>query len=239
MARTGRLFELLQILRSKKQPVTALSLSQEMGVSERTLYRDIAELTAQGAPIFGEAGVGYVLREGMFLPPLMLSNEETEAVVLGLKYVNQFGDEVLKAAARDASAKIASVLSVAARDTLQEPISLPGPVGPAFPENVVDYAVLRASIDRRLKLSIAYRDANGVDSKRIVWPIALGFMQEARVIIAWCETRQAFRTFRTDRISAAEPLQERYPERRNELLRQWRSQIDDEVGREFADGDGR
>ena len=239
LARTGRLFELLQILRSKKQPVTALSLSQEMGVSERTLYRDIAELTAQGAPIFGEAGVGYVLREGMFLPPLMLSNEETEAVVLGLKYVNQFGDEVLKAAARDASAKIASVLSVAARDTLQGPISLPGPVGPAFPENVVDYAVLRASIDRRLKLSIAYRDANGVDSKRIVWPIALGFMQEARVIVAWCETRQAFRTFRTDRISAAEPLQERYPERRNELLRQWRSQIDDEVGREFADGDGR
>ena len=76
LARTGRLFELLQILRSKTQPVTALSLSQEMGVSERTLYRDLAELTAQGAPIFGEAGVGYVLREGMFLPPLMLSNAE-------------------------------------------------------------------------------------------------------------------------------------------------------------------
>ena len=96
MARTGRLFELLKILRSKTQPVTALSLSQEMGVSERTLYRDIAELTAQGAPIFGEAGVGYVLREGMFRPPSLLSTAETEAVVLGLKYVNQFGDEVLK-----------------------------------------------------------------------------------------------------------------------------------------------
>ncbi|MEG8022972.1 YafY family protein [Sphingomonas aerolata] len=236
LARTGRLFELLQILRSKKQPVTALSLSQEMGVSERTLYRDLAELTAQGAPIFGEAGVGYVLREGMFLPPLMFSNEETEAVVLGLKYVNQFGDEVLKAAARDAAAKIASVLSVAARETLQEPISLPGPVGPAFPENLVDYAVLRSSIDKRLKLRIAYRDAQGAESNRIVWPIALGFMQEARVVVAWCETRQAFRTFRTDRISAAEPLQERYPERRNALLRRWRSQIDDDAARQFADG---
>lgn len=236
LARTGRLLELLQILRSKKQPVTALSLSQEMGVSERTLYRDLAELTAQGAPIFGEAGVGYVLREGMFLPPLMFSNEETEAVVLGLKYVNQFGDEVLKAAARDAAAKIASVLSVAARETLQEPISLPGPVGPAFPENLVDYAVLRSSIDKRLKLRIAYRDAQGADSNRIVWPIALGFMQEARVVVAWCETRQAFRTFRTDRISAAEPLQERYSERRNALLRRWRDQIDDDSARQFADG---
>jgi predicted DNA-binding transcriptional regulator YafY len=169
----------------------------------------------------------------------MFSNEETEAVVLGLKYVNQFGDEVLKAAARDAAAKIASVLSVAARETLQEPISLPGPVGPAFPENLVDYAVLRSSIDKRLKLRIAYRDAQGAESNRIVWPIALGFMQEARVVVAWCETRQdfrTFRTFRTDRISAAEPLQERYPERRNALLRRWRSQIDDDAARQFADG---
>ena len=205
-------------------------------MSERTLYRDLAELTAQGAPIFGEAGVGYVLREGMFRPPSLLSTAETEAVVLGLKYVTQFGDDVLKAAARDATAKIASVLSVAARETLQEPISLPGPVGPAFPQNLVDYAVLRSSIDRRLKLRIDYRDAQGTDSNRIVWPIALGFMQEARVVVAWCETRRAFRTFRTDRISAAEPLQERYPERRNVLLRRWRSQIDDDAARQFADG---
>ena len=96
-------------------------------VSERTLDRDLAELTAQGAPIFGGAGVGYVLRKGRFLPPFLLSNAETEAVVRGIKYVTQFGDDVLKAAARDAAAKIVSVLSVAARETPQEPISLPGP----------------------------------------------------------------------------------------------------------------
>ena len=238
MARTGRLFELLQILRSKRQPVTALSLSQEMGVSERTLYRDLAELTAQGAPIFGEAGVGYVLREGMFLPPLMLTNEETEAVVLGLKYVNQFGDDVLKTAARDAITKIASVLSAAARHTLEQPISLPGPVGPAFPDNVVDYVLLRSSIEKCQKLRIAYRDASGVDSSRIVWPIALGFMQEARVVVAWCESREAFRTFRTDRIFAAEPLQHRYPEHRTAMLRKWRSQIDDDAASQFIDGAG-
>ncbi len=95
-------------------------------VSERTLDRDLAELTAQGAPIFAEAGVGYVLRKGMFRPPLMLSTAKTDAVVLGLKYVTQFGDDVLKVAARDAAAKIASVLSVAPRETLQESISLPG-----------------------------------------------------------------------------------------------------------------
>jgi predicted DNA-binding transcriptional regulator YafY len=96
-------------------------------VSERTLDRGLAEITAQGAPILAEAGVGYVLREGTFRPPLMLSTAETEAVVLGLKYVTQFGGDVLKAAARDAAAKIASVLSLAARETPQEPISLPDP----------------------------------------------------------------------------------------------------------------
>ncbi len=97
-----------------------------IGVSERTLYRGPAEFTGQGASIFGEAGVGYVLREGMFRPPLMLSTAETEAVVLGLKHVTRFGCDVLKVAARDAAAKISSVLSVAAWETLQEPISLPG-----------------------------------------------------------------------------------------------------------------
>lgn len=207
-----------------------------MGVSERTIYRDLAELTAQGAPIYGEAGVGYVLRSGMFLPPLMLTKQETEAVVLGLKYVDQFGDEVLKAAARDAAAKIASVLSPAAYETLREPMSLPGPVGPGFPDDLVDYALLRSSIDTQRKLSIAYNDANGTPSERIVWPIALGFMQEARVIVAWCETREAFRTFRTDRIVTAEMLPQRYPERRNALLRRWRSQIYDDATRQFITG---
>jgi len=97
---------LLQALRGKKRPVTAAVLAAQLEVSERTLYRDIAELTALGAPIFGEAGVGYVLRSGLFLPPLMLNAEETEAIVLGLRYVDQRGDDVLSHAAANALAKL-------------------------------------------------------------------------------------------------------------------------------------
>src|SRR5580693_2701355 len=111
MARTTRLLALLQILRGKSRPVTAAALAAELEVSERTLYRDIAELSAQGAPIYGEAGIGYVLRPGLFLPPLMLSEDETEAVLLGLRYVDRRGDETLTQAAAGALAKISSVLT--------------------------------------------------------------------------------------------------------------------------------
>ncbi len=105
MSRTSRLLTLLQVLRGKSRPVTAATLASELEISERTLYRDIAELTALGAPIFGEAGIGYVLRSGLFLPPLMLNADETEAIVLGLRYVDQRGDEVLGKAAAGALAK--------------------------------------------------------------------------------------------------------------------------------------
>src|SRR3984893_10804672 len=128
---------LLQTLRGRSRPVTASALAASLSVSERTLYRDIAELTAQGAPIYGEAGIGYVLRPGLFLPPLMLSEDETEAVVLGLRYVGQRGDEVLARAASDALAKIAAVLSPAAEEAMRNPTALPGPPGWGFPANEV------------------------------------------------------------------------------------------------------
>jgi predicted DNA-binding transcriptional regulator YafY len=231
LARSGRLLSLLQSLRGKTRPVTASTLSIELGVSERTLYRDIAELIAQGAPIYGEAGVGYVLRQGMFLPPMMLTHEETEAVVLGLKYVDRSGDDLLVKAAREALAKIEAVLSPAAKDTLSNPVALPGPRVAGFPETVVPYALFRASIMAQRKLAIAYTDAEGAQSERTIWPIALGFMHEARVLVAWCEARQAYRTFRADRITAAEQLSNRYLGHRTVLLKAWQDQMahDDSV----------
>ncbi len=236
MARTTRLLTLLQLLRGKSRPVTAASLAAELEVSERTLYRDIAELTAQGAPIYGEAGIGYVLRPGLFLPPLMLSEDETEAVVLGLRYVDQRGDDVLSHAAKDALAKIAAVLSPAAQETMQNPVALPGPPGWVFPENTVDLSILRASVKTQAKLHIDYEDASGNRTERVIWPIALGFMNEARVLVAWCEARQAYRTFRTDRIASARETSERYPGRRAMLLKAWRVQIGlDDAGRFAAD----
>src|SRR5579863_9586963 len=127
MSRSTRLLRLLQAMRGRRRPVTAAMLAAELEVSERTIYRDVADLMAQGAPISGEAGFGYILRPGLFLPPLMLTEDEVEAVILGLRYVDQRGDAVLKAAAADALAKIGAVLSPKAQASLMTPMTLPGP----------------------------------------------------------------------------------------------------------------
>ncbi|MDI2589946.1 YafY family protein [Pseudomonas sp. 681] len=229
MSRTTRLLTLLQVLRGKSRPVTAATLASELEISERTLYRDIAELTALGAPIHGEAGVGYVLRSGLFLPPLMLSADETEAIVLGLRYVDQRGDEFLSKAAANALAKISAVLDPAAQEALRNPTVLPGPAGYGYPQNAVELNVFRDAIRHQAKLHIDYADANQVPSQRRIWPLALGFLNEVRIIVAWCELRSAYRTFRTDRILAVGEQGERYPGRRSDLLRTWyqRMQVDD------------
>jgi predicted DNA-binding transcriptional regulator YafY len=221
MSRSARLLDLLQALRGRRQPVTAAALAETLEVSERTIYRDIATLTASGAPIAGEAGVGYVLRPGFFLPPLMFSVDEVEAIMLGLRYVDQRGDAVLTGAATSALAKIAAVLPVDGQATLSAPLTMPGPP-PRFPDNAVPLTLLRAAIRAQHRLDIAYVDAQGRRSERAVWPIQLGFMDSARVLGAWCERRRDFRTFRTDRIlSAVEG--ERYPARRADLLREFRA----------------
>lgn len=210
-------------MRGRRYPVTAARLAQILDVSERTIYRDIAELAAQGAPIAGEAGIGYVLKPGHFLPPLMLSEEEMEAVLLGLRYVDQRGDAVLVEAGASALAKIGSVLPPEARAALATPLAVPGPDGYGFPENAVPLTELRAAIRAGRQLDIAYRDAAGRSSRRTVWPIHLGFMDEARVLAAWCTLRRDFRFFRTDRIQSAK-VGDRYPARRADLLRDFRAQ---------------
>jgi predicted DNA-binding transcriptional regulator YafY len=232
VSRTSRLLTLLQVLRGKSRPVTAAVLASELEISERTLYRDVAELTALGAPIYGEAGIGYVLRSGLFLPPLMLNADETEAIVLGLRYVDQRGDEVLSKAAADALAKIAAVLAPAAQDALHNPTVLAGPPGYGYPQNAVELNVFRQAIRSQAKLHIDYADVNKVPSQRLIWPLALGFFNEVRVIVAWCELRGAYRTFRTDRIAVACEQGECYPGRRSDLLRAWRKLMQlDEAGR--------
>lgn len=160
MSRSARLLRLLQAMRGRHQPVTAVRLAEALEVSERTIYRDIAELIAQGAPIDGEAGVGYILRPGLFLPPLMLSEDEVEAITLGLRYVDQRGDAVLKAAASVALAKISAVLSPQAQAQLTNPLSLPGPP-PSFPQNSVPIDELRTAIRGRVRLDIGYGDEQG------------------------------------------------------------------------------
>ncbi|TDG04002.1 YafY family transcriptional regulator [Paraburkholderia guartelaensis] len=217
MSRSGRLLRLIEFLRTRRRPVTAARLADELAVSERTIYRDVAELMAQGVPVEGSAGVGYLLKPGYFLPPLMFAREELEAIMLGLRYVDQRGDDVLRTAAKAAKEKISAVLPPDAAVTLDLPLALPGPSATSFPDNVVELDRLRTAIRAQHRLEIVYADAAGRRSQRVVWPVQIGFMDSARVLAAWCELRGAFRTFRTDRIlSVVEGS--RYPARRAELI---------------------
>ncbi len=221
MPRSERLIELIQALRRRRLPATGRALADELGVSLRTLYRDIASLQGQGAAIIGEAGVGYVLKPGFLLPPLMFSEDEIEALVLGSRWVVERADGRLGDAARNALAKIAAVLPEDLRDTLDASPLLIGP-GCDASVDAVDLSVLRQAIRAERKVAIRYRDAANSASERIVWPFALGFFDHARVMVAWCELRGDFRNFRTDRLEAFAATDERYPRRRRALLKAWR-----------------
>jgi predicted DNA-binding transcriptional regulator YafY len=237
LSRSGRLLALLQALRRRRQPVTAAVLARELEVSERTIYRDLAELATQGAPIQGEAGIGYVLRPGLFLPPLMLTEDETDAVLLGLRYVDQRGDDTLTKSAENARAKIMAVLSPEMRDAASAPLTIPGPDGKPFPLNAVPLSTLRSAIRTQRKLVVDYLDGRGSRTHRVLWPIHLGFMDEARVVAGWCELRNAFRFFRTDRILSA-ILADRYPRRRADLVRELQIQIaSEQKSKKRDDGD--
>lgn len=220
MSRSVRLLDLLQLLRRHRRPLAGAAIAAELGISLRTLYRDVAALQMQGAHIDGAPGLGYVLREGFVLPPLMFSAEEIEALVLGSRWVVERGDAPLAAAARDALAKIAAVLPAAQRHDLEATALLVGP-GPA-PAGGADIAAIRRAIRAERKLDVTYRDAAGSDTRRTIWPFAIGYFDRARVVAAWCELRAAIRHFRTDRIVALAAADLRYPVPRQALMRRWR-----------------
>lgn len=221
MSRTERLFDLMQILRRHRYPISGALLAHELGVSLRTLYRDIATLQAQGAEIESEAGIGYLLRPGFMLPPLMFSEEEIEALVLGSRWVAKRGDSKLKVAALNALAKIAAVLPPDLRHELDASALLIGPAQ-SVAEQDEELIVIRHAIRAERKLLLTYQDINENQTQRTIWPFALGFFERVRIVVAWCELREGFRHFRLDRIIKLDPLAMRYPERRQALLKQWR-----------------
>ncbi|BBP82256.1 DeoR family transcriptional regulator [Pseudomonas sp. Pc102] len=221
MSRSQRLLDLLQILRRHRYPVAGHALAAELGISLRTLYRDIATLQQQGANIEGGAGLGYVLRPGFELPPLMFSLGEIEALVLGMRWVSRRGDRQLMAAARDVLAKVGAVLPPALREELETSTLL---IGPAPASDIPDALLeqVREVIRLEHRVQLDYRDAEGQASQRVVWPFALGYFEQTRVLAAWCELRQGMRHFRLDRVDDLRDLGQRYPRRRQVLLREWR-----------------
>jgi predicted DNA-binding transcriptional regulator YafY len=221
MSRSERLLDLVQALRRHRRPVSGPELARELSVSLRTIYRDIQTLVASGAPIRGEAGIGYVLLPGYTLPPLMFTDEEMEAIVLGSRIVVESADPRLVRAARDALAKITAVLPDNRAENVHALGLLSGPRRPIAPDGV-DLALLRQAIRAERKIRIAYVDESGNQTERRVWPIALTFFDRVRLLAAWCELRQGFRHFRTDRMLSLVETTERLPRPRRVLLREWR-----------------
>jgi predicted DNA-binding transcriptional regulator YafY len=221
VSRAERLLRLVQLLRRHRAPVGAARLAAELGVSVRSIYRDIETLREQGADIAGEAGVGYLLRPGFLLPPLMFADEELEAIVLGLRLTVEHGDDALGRAAREVIAKIRAVLPRDLRDLLDDTALLAGPA-PGRPADTVDLGEIRRAIRVGRKAGIEYLTREAKQTKRVVWPIGLGFFERARVLIAYCEMRRDFRSFRTDRIRRWTTLGEHLPRSRTALLREWR-----------------
>lgn len=221
MSRTTRLFKLMDSLRSHRRPVTAGQLAEDLSVSVRTIYRDIQTLIDLGAPVAGEAGLGYLLRAGFFLPPLMFSEEELEALVLGARWLRGQGDPALAQAAGSALAKIATASPKDLRDKMADT----GLWAPRFrtpAEHPTGLKSIREALRRECKLAITYVDEAGAATERVVWPIALAFFEGKRLLAAWCEMRNGFRHFRSDRITTLHVTHDRYPTRRAVLVKNWR-----------------
>lgn len=232
MRRADRLFQIIQILRRSTRPVTAGEIAAELEVSARTVYRDIADLIAQRVPVQGEAGFGYILDDAFDMPPLMLTPDEIEAAVLGAQWVAGRGDPVLANAARDLIAKITSVVPERLRPFIVDPTIGTRPCGLRVADSI-DLAHVRTWVREGRKIRLLYSDERGEQTDRIVWPVIIGFLDDVRMLAAWCEMRQDFRHFRTDRIIKAEFLDARYDSRPSVLRQRWKRHLDEKpaVGR--------
>jgi len=220
MRRTERLFQIIQILRTNRSAVTGRSLADELEISIRTLYRDMAELMAQRVPVTGEAGTGYVLDDGYDMPPLMLTADELEAAALGAEWVASQSDPSLASAARDLVSKLSEAVPQELRPVILDASSRSIPTEPSNHEQF-DGAVLRRAIRDRSKLQLTYKDQSSGLTDRVIWPLLIAYLNSVRYIVAWCETRQDYRHFRTDRVQTLDVLGERYTERRAVLIKGW------------------
>jgi len=230
MRRADRLFEIIQILRRTRRPISAREIAEELEVSRRSVYRDVATLIAQRVPIRGEAGLGYVLEDGFDMPPLMLTADEIDAAVLGALWVSTRGEPDLARAAENLMAKTEAITpEPLRRHILASPVSV-RPVDQATADSI-DAGMLRQAILDGKKIQIGYRDDKDRLTERIVWPVLLGYRDQGRILAAWCELRQAFRYFRTDRMSFAERQDDCFPERPAALKKRWQAAMDRERAR--------
>jgi predicted DNA-binding transcriptional regulator YafY len=218
MRRADRLFQIIQLLRRRRRATTATVIAERLGVSERTVYRDIRDLVLAGTPIDGEAGVGYCIRPGYDLPPLMFDRDEIQALVLGARMVRQFGDPALARASDAILNKVAAVIPKDLEPLLNDtPMFVPDVVG--TPRSADALSVVREALTTRHKLRFKYADARGGDTERTVRPLGVFFWGKTWTLAAWCELREDFRNFRLDRASESALLDERFHDEPGKTLR--------------------
>lgn len=222
MNRSTRMFEIIQLLRSSKRSLTAQQLADSLEVTKRTIYRDIVALQSMRVPIDGEAGIGYIMRSGFDLPPLMFTAEEVEAIAVGLSLLGRTGDTALQTAAASVTRKISDVLP---EDNPYGLISQSVFVSNwhSIPGSSIDPALIRESIRNQRKLKIEYTDVEQRSSNRIILPLVLLYYVDSLVIAAWCELRNNFRHFRVDRITRCEVTDQSFEEGGNQLRENWQA----------------
>ena len=210
LRRADRLFDILRILRSAQAPVTAASIADELEVTVRTVYRDIATMQARRIPIEGAAGIGYVLRRGFDLPPLMFTEDEAEAIAVGVRMLARTGDPGLQKAAESVLSKVTLVVPDPLRDYLNAAPVYVSKSGAPVPEQRDLPSTIRHAIRDNRKMRIDYEDGDARRTDRIIQPFAVAYYVEATLVCAWCELRNGVRHFRTDRIVSAEVLDESF-----------------------------
>lgn len=221
MARSHRLFDLIQSLRRHRRTVSGEVLARELGVSLRTIRRDVATLQDMGADIDGEAGVGYILQPGFLLPPLSFTEEELQALVIGAQWVSRQTDDALALAVTNALAKINAVLPPDMRAGLEDDTVYVGHrLRTALP---LDLSDIRRALREQRKLSITLVPDHGPEGDLVVWPIMLGLIEGNRFIAAWCELDDQFRVIAMTDIATAEVLTDRYARPRRQLVKEWRA----------------
>jgi len=218
MRRADRLFQIVNVLRRRRTATTATHLAERLGVSDRTVYRDIRDLVLAGTPIDGEAGVGYRIRPGYDLPPLMFDRDEIQALVLGARIVRQFGDPAL---ARASDAILGKVAAIVPKDlaplVADTPLFVPSIIGAGRSADAL--ALAREALIARRKLEFSYAKADGGATKRTVRPLGIFFWGRTWTLAAWCELRKDFRNFRLDRVAASTLLDERFEDEAGKTLR--------------------
>jgi predicted DNA-binding transcriptional regulator YafY len=220
LRKASRLFEIIQILRLASHPITAAKIADRLEVTPRSIYRDIVALQAMRVPIEGGRGIGYILRPGFDLPPLMFSIEETEAIVLALALLQRSGDSALRKAAETVSDKIAGAMPAPLRQVLSTDAIYAW--GSVMPEPIgIDLAMVRAAIRDERKLHITYTDEQNRATERTVRPIALIYYSAHSVMVAWCELRDGLRNFRADRVTRATATGEHFAGEGDGLRKLW------------------